>query len=471
MSNLSDSDDSDDDFLFQERAFAKPEPAKQEKTPLNILNRMASGKSIELKGIPQQQSTGRKRLQKRSRKPSNNKQPKKKVAKPSKSEVLRAQRRKDPEWIERQARKTVDEVLGLDVVDKITDLNDIGWSRYTTKKGKQIDYYPAIISRNKAEAKTLLKNSGKKKFKTIKIQYIGVDWGDSLKHQEIALTNWIPYSKSSDSKNEELLQSFVKTISKTKRFKNNPLELKIEEFAVRKMWEKVKAQKEQRQLEQEKDREDALQSALNFDTLGPPIPTETVTQDSDNNSRSQYNEEVDDADSDDSSSSFSSDDESLASPGVRRTKRKRTALHVNDEIEYYDIMGAFGNPSFLRRARIVGITLNESFPLQLEDTIMPIPGTHRVRRLPDGFWQPINEFVLLQEGVQSLTGKGSGLDKAKNKMRKIQSEISQARDRFWKGADKKDKNTEDQDDNAKDNSDVCLRRSRRSSVRSRRKSK
>jgi hypothetical protein len=476
MSNFSDSDGSDDDFLFQERIFAKPKSKKKQSlTPIKTLERILSGEPIVPNKDGTEKSTAQKRTQaRRKQQQTSNNKKRKKSSKQAKSEN---NRKNDPEWVETQARKTVEEVLRLDVVDEVTDLNDIGWYRFAANKGKTTEYYPAIISQNKAEARMLLKSKTNRSYKTKKIQYIGVFWRYALKHEEIALSKWIPYSKSSDSENEEWLQNFVKTISKTSLFKDDPVSLKTEELAVRKVWEKVRVQKERRQLEEEKERAEVLlQPAGNsIDPSAAAVPPVSVTQDSDNNSQNSKGEEAADSDDDD-------DDYDDLSP--RKNRTKRTSLRVNDEIEFYESIGTFGNPSSLLRATIVGIRPKDSsYPLILSNTTMPIPGTHRVRRLPDEFWQPINEFVLLQEGTQSLAGSGSGLNEATKRMRKINAEIVQARDDFWKNghtdaSEKDDKKTEVQDDNfgkeekTKDNSisvvnegDVPLRRIRRSSAR------
>ena len=453
MPYLSDSDDSDNSFLNEAPAFPKrPEPAKRKKTSLETLKQIALGKPIATseESTNQQQS---KVAKKRKRAITNKKQVKK--VKPNKQELLRAERQKDPKWIEEQAWKTVNEVLQLDVVDKITALNEIGWCREPPKRGKKAEFYPAIISQNKAESEILLQTNRKKKFKTLRIQYVGVDWNDALKHDEVALSKWIPYASGNEAENQERLQNFIKTISKTSRFKNNPLELKVEEFAVQKMWGKVEQQEAKRKAEEEKEREDAAVS-------GPA----QVTQDSDHSS--QHNEqEKADADSDGSSSD---DEGSIASPGKK--KGKRTALRVNDEIEYYEVMGTFGNPQSLRRARVDGISPGEKFPLQLSNSIMPLPGTHRVRRLPDGFWQPIHDHVLLKEGFHSILEKDSALQKATKSFKKVQADIIRARDKFWKNEHEpksKQKTKTSQKGQGgcgiTNNGGAGLRRSRRAAVR------
>lgn len=398
MSYLSDSDDSDNEFLNEEPAFAKPEPAKRQTTSLKALRQMAFGTPIEASAAP---------VKPRKRKRATNKKPAKK-AKPSKQELLRLERQNDPQWIEEQARKTVTEVLQLDVVDKITDLKDIGWVCYG--RGKKADYYPAIISKNKAESETLLQRK-KKKYKTLRIQYIGVDWNDACKHDEIASSKWIPYTSMSQSQHQQRLQNFLKTISKKSRFKNDPLDLKIEEFAVQQMWTKVKLQHEHRLAEEETERQ----------SISVTRPSQ-VTQDSDHSSSQQLQDE------NDSDGSSSDDDDDDVSP----SKRKQISLCVNDEIEFYEVMGTFGNPQSLRRARIEGIVPANQFPLVLSNSILPLPGTHRVRKLPDGYWQPIHDYQLQQTGLQSFTANGSALHKAAQKMRTVQAHVAKARDKFWK---------------------------------------
>ena len=226
--------------------------------------------------------------------------------------------------------------------------------------------------------------------------------------------------------------------------------------------------------------EESRQFAATMDaSAAASVPPVNVTQDSDSNCK--YAVDTDDDDSD--------YDENLASPGRKRIKR--TALHLNDEIEYFEPIAIFGDNRFLRRATVVGIRPEDSsFPLILSNTTMPLPGSHRVRQLPDGFWQPICDFILQKEGIQSLADASSGFSEAANRMKSAQAEISKAADDFWKNqggssetVDTKTRTDEHRDENdcpgtnqkTKDsianNGDLPVRRSRRSSLRSRRKAK
>ena len=286
-----------------------------------------------------------------------------------------------------------------------------------------------------------MKGRKSRKYKTKKIQYMGVSWRYALAHEEIALSKWIPFSECSDSENENRLKSFMEAIAKTSQLKKDPLGLKIEEFAVRKMWERVHTQKEKRQLDEEEERAEAMESANEIAELVGVPPSMTVTQESDSNSHGTKHKEDTDSMSENADQY---DDESLLSPG--RNPGKRIPLHVNDEIEFYDPIAVFGNASALQKATIVGIRPdNQSHPLLLSNSIIPLPSSHLVRRLPDGKWQVISEFKLLEEGKQSLVDSGTGLNNAIDSMRKINEEVTKAKDDFWKnghGAIENDEKTE-----------------------------
>ena len=429
MPSLSDSDDSDNDFLLQERVFAKPEATKKsELTPINTLQRIVSGKPASPSKDKKEGPAGRKRSRKQA---SNKKRVKSKMTLEKENDAkdnVGLDRQNDPKWIETQARKTVDEVLKLDVVENINNLDDIGWYCYADKRGKKITYYPAISSQNKAEARMLLKDRKNKKFKTKKIQYLGVSWRYALAHEEIALSKWISFSECSESENEKRLKNFVEAISKTSQLKKDPMGLKIEELALRKMWERVKKQKEKRQRDEEKELAESIESVDKIKILAAVPPSMTVTQESDINSHDGNRKEDTDNESDHADDY---DDANSLSP--LWNQKKRTRLRVNDQIEFYDSMAVFGNASALQKATVVGIRPdNKSYPLLLSNLIIPLESSHRVRRLPDGNWQPISEFELLPEGKQSLADSGTGLNKAIESVKKIREEVSKAKDDYWK---------------------------------------
>jgi len=408
-----------------------------------------------------------------------------------KKNTPRAQRQIDPEWIETEARKTVEEELRLDVVNKIADWNDIGWYCKAPKKGKAVLFYPAILSKkNNSQARILLKGKGKRsKTKTIKIQYIGATYRHALSHDEIAFSKWISLSNSTDSENEQRLQNFIKNISKTPQFKNNLLDLTIEKFAVRKMWQKVRNNVEERQREEEEEERTSKRTTVSLATgtataTATALPSVPVTQDSDSNSHNSGTGSNSDPDDDEGY-----DDGVLYSPG-RKQKTQKISLRVGDEIEFYELMGTYGNPLSLRKEAVVGVQpRDKKHPVILSNTLVPLPANHQVRRLPDGCWQPIHDFSLRRAGIQSLAERGSGLHKVTNKLRTINSQVKKAAKDFWKGSGKDNDEAETKDRKQKAwrvdiqeervtkkrktshevNDDVPVRKSRRSSLRIRSK--
>ena len=227
-------------------------------------------------------------------------------------------------------------------------------------------------------------------------------------------------SKSTDLENEKRLQGFIKAISPD--FKKNLLDLKIEELAIRKIWEKVRTRTEERRA-REKEERAARATAEAF----PPVP---VTQDSDSNSQNSgadahaAGSDID-SDCDSDCDNASSCDESLPGSSETRQESRKPPLRVGDEVEFYDVMGTHGDPSSLRRATVVGVQSGDSrFPLLLSNTLAPLPANHMVRRLPDGRWRPVSGFALRSEGGQTLA--------ATNNFREIRAQVIKAANDFWK---------------------------------------
>jgi len=138
----------------------------------------------------------------------------------------------------------------------------------------------------------------------------------------------------------------------------------------------------------------------------------------------------------DESASSDDGDDSLLSPGKNR---EPTSLRLNDEIEFYSHMAIHGDPQQLRSDTVVGIIPdNLEYPLLLSKTMMLLPATHQVRQLPNGYWQPINRYLLEKEGIQSMADIGSGFNNNVKQMRDIRTAIAQATDDYWKKDDYED---------------------------------
>jgi len=94
-------------------------------------------------------------------------------------------------------------------------------------------------------------------------------------------------------------------------------------------------------------------------------------------------------------------------------------------------MAVAGLASELRRDTAVGVIPdNSEYPLLLSHTCVPLPTTHIVRRLPDGFWQPINNVLLVKEGQQSMADSGSAFNNSVKEMRTIKAQIGKVADDF-----------------------------------------
>jgi hypothetical protein len=229
------------------------------------------------------------------------------------------------------------------------------------------------------------------------------------------------------------------------------------------LWEKVRTQQEAEHHRQEEEKETAAaaspvmvsqedpanlssSSDICHDNKDVTLPTTAAkTQDSD-------------SDSDDDNSP------EIPSPGRRTTKR--SALRLNDEIEFYHVLATTGDPTQLQRATIVGIRPeNTTYPLLLSNKTMPLPSSHLVRRLPDGCWEQIKEFILLTEGIQNIAE--AGLKDNIQRFKKVRGEINQASKDFWKNQSEEEEtittsNDTHNGDKNNDNKSAIPRRSRRS---------
>lgn len=332
-------------------------------------------------------------------------------------------RRKDPNWISLQAMRTVDE-LKLDVADKITSLENVGWIKAT--KNKKF-YYPAVLHRSDDSfVRILLKDKNKSKSghvggtQQLKAQIIGFGYRYSLQYENIPYSRWIPYTKgdADDSDdNEKKLTKFLKSISRQSNFQGDLLALKIEEYAIKKIWSKVRNQQDRYEQEKKKQQEEDEKKKA-------PVHVPAVVSQEYPCCHDQSSSSSDDDDDGD-------DGIDPPSPGRRRKGKKTTRLCVNDEIEFYSLMATNGDPSELRRARIVGIRpKGRRNRLLLSNNTMPLPESHPVRLLPDGTWKPIECYRLRKAGIQNIAE--AGLKNNVSTFKRVQKDIIQAADDYWK---------------------------------------
>jgi len=455
QTSLDKDSDSDDDNFFAPRAFPKSKKDSISTDTIatkEIFERIAAGQPI----TPINKKTkigGKRKQQKKSTVVSKKSKQRRKTNDAAKID----DRHNDPQWIENQARRTVEEELKLDVADKITDLQDIGWIR--DKKNKKL-FRPAILSQHHTVAKILLqdrKKPGRRSvIKPLDVQYIGATWNDALKYTQVPYSRWVSFADGSNCENEKRLESFVKYISKLSPFKDNLLAVKIEEYAVKKiMWEKVQTQQDEKRRREEEEKETTVKESA---TASPVMVSQEDLDHSSSFDSFHDNKDVTEATAEIQDSDSESDNAELSSPGRRK---KRKALLVDDEIEFHHVLATHGDPSQLQRAHVVGIRPdNPSYPLLLSNTIMPLPSSHLVRCLPDGNWRPIKDFLLRKAGIQNIAK--AGMNDVVEKFKKVGDEIAQVADDFWKDQSEEtssDKTNEDNDINV---SHVLPHKSRRS---------
>lgn len=144
--------------------------------------------------------------------------------------------------ITNQAREIVDTKLELEVLNKITDLQHIGWIQHA--RNKRI-YFPGILHQSDDSlSKMFLENETTGKIRSnnplLMVQFIGFGWKHSLEYELICSSRWVSYADITDHQNKEKLSAHLKCISKLTTFKNNLLALKTEELAIEKMWTEVR---------------------------------------------------------------------------------------------------------------------------------------------------------------------------------------------------------------------------------------
>eukprot|EP00537_Pseudo-nitzschia_pungens_P014590 CAMPEP_0172408976 /NCGR_PEP_ID=MMETSP1061-20121228/76130_1 /TAXON_ID=37318 /ORGANISM="Pseudo-nitzschia pungens, Strain cf. pungens" /LENGTH=886 /DNA_ID=CAMNT_0013145121 /DNA_START=438 /DNA_END=3098 /DNA_ORIENTATION=+ len=137
--------------------------------------------------------------------------------------------------LENTARRLIKN--GNYIAENVDKFREVGWHRICKKPGRKpiYRYYPAAL---------LLCTKEKRKNKLI--QYLGCHWKDNNFQAKICHSQWIPLGSRDDFQNGKYLRKFLEIISKMAGFRNNPLNLKIEELVIRKIWEIVQSTQQQR---------------------------------------------------------------------------------------------------------------------------------------------------------------------------------------------------------------------------------
>lgn len=297
------------------------------------------------------------------------------------------------------------------MIQDTNSLNQLGWYKARTKKGKRGDtWYPCRKCHPDEgiglfEKKEITPNK-------ILIRFLGYHSEFTGNYEQIPENRFVPLSNEN---RQQGLESFKKD-SKLKQF---PIKLRTEELAIISMWEKV----EEREKETVSNM-NTKQTGLNV-TKSQQLPAEKPTK-----KRVLVNEEDEE--------SMCSDDDDDDEVNQQQKQKKKELLRDGDVIEYYDPIGVSGNEKWLRTATILGIDPKSALPLNLSNgqTIDRTVRVKRVRRryrgtiedYSKGVFKALKDYSLRACGTQELVGIKQMALKAKE----IRKEHAKEIESFWR---------------------------------------
>ncbi|KAG7369778.1 hypothetical protein IV203_027524 [Nitzschia inconspicua] len=450
--NLDDDSDDDDLAFLAPRVFPYPSTKKKKKcTTAKVVNTSTTANKNKRKRLIQ------KSPQDRNSNMTN-----------TQGNVLNT-KRNDPVWIEEQAKKIVDG-LSMDIVRGVVDTDMVGWEVVKKGKGKGVivKYYPTIrLDADNDEGRVLLeeKQQTSRVKNGIIVKYLGVSWSLASKYDYITENRWEPCNFGSESTvanqsssptkkrgrgrngstqqfldDEGRLKNFLNHIKSSARFKDEPVDWKVEELAVRKIWEAVAKQQKEYETKKAYEEEERatmrlLAPVVSQDESSPPINDDHYEQSDD--------EEDDDNDVGVGQSSLvGSNSKENGTPPM---------LQTNDEVEFYAPEGVAGNPTWLRRAKILGIRPDHEYPLVFSELIN-LPRTHHVRKLPNGYYRAIQTYQLSEQGEKNIA---ASLNNQVSNLKRAREEVNKAADHFWKIGQAKNGNAILASKQSKDTNSEC----------------
>jgi hypothetical protein len=393
--------------------------------------------------------------------------------------------------------KRIADAISMDIVRGVVDTKMVGWEvvEKTVLRKTTVRYYPAIrLAPDSDEARLLLEKKQQSSSSKIKdgliVKYLGVDWGCSRIYDYIPASRWKPSNigggggggeggddddamriqttvvakrKSRGKKtctkhpldDEGRLANFLNHIKRKSRFKNEPIDLKVEELVIRRTWQVVVQQ--QREFEMAKIQEEKERAARQV--LAPMVVVlshdEAVTASADH----------DDNDNDDDRivergmvKSFSLNEETTI-----------PTLRIGDEIEFYAPEGIAGSPMWLRRAKIMGIRRDHEYPLVFTELIHLLPKTHRIRKLPNGCYRPIETYDLVDQGNINVA---ISLNQSIATLKRTRDDVYKAANDYWNNGQAENTNVnhppvmkrgrlDQKNNNNNNNGGACVGRSKR----------
>jgi hypothetical protein len=347
--------------------------------------------------------------------------------------------------------KKIVEGMSMDIVRGVVETKMLGWEVEKTGRGKVIKYYPTIrLDNDNDEAGVLLEE--KQQNSRIKngfvVKYLGVKSSLARKYDYIAASRWEPCSLGGDEStdkqspsstssqqrargkrrskphqldDEARLKNFLSHIKGQSQFKDEPVDLKVEELAVRKTWETVMKQQREFELKQKEEEE----QRATMQVLAPVVSQDEAPMKGNlDYYEGSENEDDEDEDAIGQLASFHSSIEENVTP----------SLQVGDDLEFYAPEGVAGNPMWLRRAKIMGIRPNHEYPVVFNDFIN-LPRTHHVRKLPNGCFRAIESYQLEEQGEVTIA---MCLDRTVSNLKRAREEINKAADDFWENSEQED---------------------------------
>lgn len=340
------------------------------------------------------------------------------------------------------ATKTVESLIHVQKLIQDSSCLDIGFFEY--KKG----YFPCIHTPgDNAEAKYLLT----KKLKTVNTsnyictRYLGSAWKDAMRYDAIAASKFVPLSLPPSADDERRLQKFLQSIKREKKFKDNPVDLKVEEILIRKCWAQFLDLQARRAVEDQQESERRKASA------SLRLPAAVVSQDDCSTAATTTTThspakttpagEGDDDDDEDNGEEVDG-----SSPG--KDGNNDVTLKVGDRIAFYAPEGTAGLDEWLRTSTILGIRPEHEYPLVLTE-LSSLPASHHVRKLPDGLLRPIESYILGVGRRGTASGEqnaAAALGSTVSHLKRARGDIQQASDEYWQRGGRRRQTTSSRDD-------------------------
>lgn len=312
-----------------------------------------------------------------------------------------------PEEIEVKAQRAI-EGLNFPLVEHISRIDQLGWYKTRTKKGKkEATWFPCRKCHPDEGIGLFEKEESRNK---ILIRYLGYGSEHTGNYDLVSENLFIPLSKGNKETGLENYKEYLNF---------NPVKLRTEELAIISMWKRV----EERESKGGSSNNNKSTKQKDAALCTPPrceVPAKKKTR-----KVLVHNEEDESLCSDD-------DEEEVSS-----FSKKKELLRDGDTIEYYDPIGVSGNAEWLRRATVLGIDPKSALPLNLSNG-QNIDRSIMIKRIKrrfrgtiedfEGTFKALKDYSLRACGTQELVSIKQMAMKAKEIRAKHAEDVA----KFWK---------------------------------------